>query len=132
MTFSNASISARDVDAVAATAAGVTGLRAGVGEVTRARAGGAGEAAGGVSTTGVVALAAAVAAAGGVVFGTMLRATGRALGNGTLDLAGPSAAGAGMPMTSVRLSARAVERDAVARAKGVTAFLRSESFDRQG
>jgi len=132
MTFSSASISARDVDAVAATAAGVTGLRAGVGEVTRARAGGVGEAAGGVSAIGVVALAAAVAAAGGVVFGIMLRATGRALGNGTLDLAGLSFADAGTPMTSVRLSARAVVRKAVARAKEVTAFLRSGSFDRQG
>jgi hypothetical protein len=121
-------MSAREVDDVAATAAGVTVLRAGVGAVTRWRAGGAG--AGNAAV--VVSLAAAVAAWGGGVFGTPLRAIGRALGNGTLDLADPSVARAGMPAASARLIAKtvdrtvdkAVDRDEVARAKVVTAVLR--------
>jgi len=102
-------------------------------------------------------VAGAVAAAGGIVFGTTLRAIGRALGNGTfalvwpsatlafawpsaaLDLACPSAAGAGRPIASVRLTAktvdraavdRAVDRKAVARANRVTTFLRGESSGR--
>src|SRR5882724_9825275 len=148
MTFSSASMSAREVDVVAATAAGVTGLRAGVGWVTRCRAGAAGAATGGGKVAVVAPLAGAVAAAGGIVFGTTLRAIGRALGNGTLafacpsaalDLACPSAAGAGRPIASVRLTAktvdraavdRAVDRKAVARANRVTTFLRGESSGR--
>jgi len=129
-------MSAREVDVVAATAAGVTGLRAGVGEVTRWRAGEAGAATGAGNTTGAVALAAEVAAGGGAVFGTALRAIGRALGNGTLDLACGSAASAGMLTASVRLIAKTVDRavdcNAVERAKEVTAFLRGESFGRLG
>src|SRR5258708_7520424 len=134
MTFSSASMSAREVDVVVATAAGVTGLRAGVGWVTRCRAGAAGAATGGGRVAVVAPLAGAVAAAGGIVFGTTLRAIGRALGNGTfalvwpsaplafawpsaaLDLACPSAAGAGRPIASVRLTAKTVDRAAVDRA----------------
>jgi hypothetical protein len=128
MTFSSASISARDVDDVAATAAGVTGLRAGVGAATLWRAAGAG-AAGTDIVVGGLSLAAAVAAGGGVVFGTTLRAIGLDLGSGTFagDVAA-SAAGIDKPSASARPVARVVDRNAAARIKGATAFLRGESF----
>jgi len=139
-------MSAREVDDVAATAAGVTGLRAGVGAVTRWRAAGAGAATVGGSAAVVASLAGAVAACGGVVFGTALRAIGRALGSGTFDFVCPSVTCADTPAVSVRLIAKAVDnkavdnravdktvdRNAVARAKEVTAVLRGESLDRLG
>jgi hypothetical protein len=69
--------------------------------------------------------------------GTTLRAIGRGFGNGTLDFV--SAASADSPMASTRLMAKgvdktidkAVDRNAAARADGITAFLRGgESFNR--
>jgi hypothetical protein len=60
--------------------------------------------------------------------GTTLRAIGRGLGIGTFGFA--QASGVGHPMASTRLVARAVDRNAVARADGVTAFLRGESINR--
>jgi len=143
-------MSAREVDDVAATAAGVTGLRAGVGAVTRWRAAGAGAATVGGSAAVVASLAGAVAACGGVVFGTALRAIGRALGSGTFDFVCPSVTCADTPAASVGLIAKTVDkavdnkavdnravdktvdRNAVARAKEVTAVLRGESLDRLG
>jgi hypothetical protein len=106
--------------------------------VTRWRAGGADAATGEAAV--VASLAAAVAAWAGGVFATALRTIGRALGSGTLDLACPSVAHAGMPAASARLTARAVDkaadkaanRNAVARAKVVTAVLCGESLDRLG
>jgi hypothetical protein len=74
----------------------------------------------------VAALAVAVLAA---VLGTILRAIGRGFGRGTL-LAQASPASAEKPIISVRLVARAVDRNAAARARRFTAFLRGESFDR--
>jgi hypothetical protein len=159
MTFSNASMSARDVDVVAATAAGAVVLRAGVGEVTRWRAGGAGAASGGGKVAVLLtSLAGAVAACGGAVFGTTLRAIGRALGSGTPDLASdlaadlasvlcwdffsvlgrPSTASTGKarPVTTADANAadktvdNAVDRNAVAREIRVTAVFRGESVDR--
>ena len=73
----------------------------------------------------------------GVVLGTTLRAIGRGFGSGTFGLAAASAAHADNPRSarlvakaSARLVARAVDRNAAARADGVTAFLRGESFNR--
>jgi hypothetical protein len=75
---------------------------------------------------------AAVFAAGGVFLaeglGTTLRAIGRGFGNGTFGLTLASAAHADSPSASARLVANAVDRNAAARADGVTAFLRGESF----
>src|ERR1700693_2231665 len=88
ITFSSASVSVREVDAVAATAAG----------------------------------------AGGVVLGTTLRAIGRGFGNGTLGLAEASAAH--IPAASIRLVAKAVDRNAAAREGAVTTFPDGESFNR--
>jgi hypothetical protein len=85
--------------------------------------------------TGAAFLAAAFAA--GAVFlvevlGTTLRAIGRGFGNGTFGwgLAQASAANADNPKASARLVVKAVDRNAAARADGVTAFLRGESFNR--
>src|SRR5471030_755923 len=85
MTFSSASVSACEVDDVAATAAGVVGLRAiGGGNAACCRV--AGAMAGIAVGASTVFLAAAFAA--GAVFlaeglGTTLRAIGRGFGNGT-------------------------------------------------
>src|ERR1700730_17779937 len=91
MTLSSASVSACEVDDVAATAAVGGGLRAGAGgkaacwRVAGAKAGASAV----VPATGAVVLAAVVAA--GAVFlvevlGTTLRAIGRGFGSGTLGL----------------------------------------------
>src|ERR1700716_2695496 len=88
MTFSSASVSACEVDDVAATAAGTGGLRAaGGGKAACLRvAGSIAGAAGAGATTGAVFLAAVFVAARMVVlveaFGGMLRAVGPALRNG--------------------------------------------------
>src|SRR4051794_24584562 len=110
MTFSSASLSDCEVDDVAATAAGVTGLRAAgtaCWRVAGAKAGGGGAGAGdacvgkacvgracvgkaGAGEAGTIwvgATAAVLAAAAGVVLGTALRAIGRGFGNGTFGLA---------------------------------------------
>jgi hypothetical protein len=125
MTFSNASVSACEVDDVAAIAAGTDGLRGGEAAGWRVAGAKAGAA---VSTAAV--LLAAVAAAGAVflavlaaVLGTTLRAIGRGFGNGTLGLAAASTAKADNPKASARLVANAVDRNAAARADRVTAFL---------
>jgi hypothetical protein len=77
---------------------------------------------------------AAVLAAGAVfltvVLGTTLRAIGRGFGKGTFGLAQACPASADSPTASARLVARAVDRNAVARADGVTAFPDGESFNR--
>src|SRR3981189_2498127 len=95
-TFSSASVSAWDVDDVAATAAVAGGVRAGgkaaCWRVAGARAG----AAGALVAAGAVVLSAVFAA--GVVLGTALRAIGRGLGNGTfLGVAQASPANADNP-----------------------------------
>src|SRR5882672_12912072 len=91
MMFSSASVSACEVDDVAATAAGTVGRRAGAGaacwRVAGAKAGAAAAAAG--AATGAVVFAAALAAGRGsfaAVLGTRVRAIGRGFGNGTLGL----------------------------------------------
>src|ERR1700694_2873777 len=132
MTFSSASVSACEVDDVAATAAGAGGLRAGGGgsaacwRVAGAMAGAAGA---GVAT-GAVFLAAALAAGAAFlteVLSTTLRAIGRGFGSGTFGVAQASADN---PTASARLVANAVDRNAAARDDGVTAFLRGESLNR--
>ena len=92
MTFSSVSRSSFEVEEVCATAAGVTGFRAGVGAVTRWRAGGAGEATGGGRIGVAISRAAAVVAGGGAVAGATSRATGRTFGSGTLCFFGVAAA----------------------------------------
>src|SRR5713226_1487694 len=131
MTFSSASLSACEVDDVAAIAAGAGGLRAGgggkaaclrvAGSITGATA------AGGAILAAVPAAGAAVLAA---VLGTTLRAIGRGFGNGTFGLAQASAATADNPSASPRLVAKAVDRNVAAREDGVTMFLRGESINR--
>jgi hypothetical protein len=64
----------------------------------------------------------------GVVLGTTLRAIGRGFGNGTLGLAEASAAQ--IPAASIRLVAKAVDRNAAAREGAVTTFPDGESFNR--
>jgi hypothetical protein len=71
-------------------------------------------------------LAAAFAVAAGL--GTTLRAIGRGFGNGTL--ADASTVRADHPNASARLVAKAVDRNAAARADRVTMFLRGESLNR--
>jgi hypothetical protein len=140
MMFSSASVSAREVDEVAATAAG-GGLRAGGGKAACRRVAGAKAGATGAGiATGAVFLAAALAA-GAVVLAEVLsaevlratlRAIGRAFGSGTVGLAQASAATADNPTASARLVANAVDRNATARDDRVTAFLRGESLKRSG
>jgi len=122
---------------VVAIAAGVTGLRAGArphaDAVAGAKAGALPGAPGAVVATAAVFLAAAVAA--GAVFlaellATTWRAIGRGFGSGTFGLVAASAAHADNPTASARLVAMAVDRSAAARADGVTALLRGESFNR--
>jgi hypothetical protein len=152
MTFSSASVSACEVDDVAATAAG-GGLRAGAGgnaacwRAAGAKAG-AGVAAGAIFlaaaftagawvgagvAAGAIFLAAVLVA--GAVFlvetlGTTLRAIGRGFGSGTVGVAQASAANTDNPTASAKLVANAVDRNAAARNDGVTAFLRGESLNR--
>src|SRR2546421_422426 len=102
MTFSIASVSAFEVDEVAATAAGATWR--------------------GVLLLTVILLA--------VELGTKLRAIGRGFGRGALGLAAQAfVASADKPTASVRLVAKAVDRNAAARTRRFTAFLRCESFN---
>jgi len=70
-----------------------------------------------------------------LVLGTTLRAIGRGLGSGTFGLVAASAVHvdnpeASKPKASAKLVARAVDRNALARADRVTALLRGESFNR--
>jgi hypothetical protein len=129
MTFSSASVSAREVEDVAATAAGVGGLRAvGGGKAACWRV--AGAIAGAGKAWAAVFAAAVVEAVLTVFFlGTTLRAIGRGLGSGTFDLAAASAAQADNPTASARVVAIAVDCNAAARADWVTAFLCDESRD---
>src|SRR5690242_4934610 len=87
MTLASVSRSPHDVDEVAATAAGITGFLAGVGAVTRRRAGGAGLATGDGRDGEANSRAAAVAVCGGEAAGTEWRATGRDFGAGSWRLA---------------------------------------------
>src|ERR1700722_19343890 len=129
MTFSSASASACEVDDVAATAAGTTGLRAGAGardacrRVAASIAGAAPDGEPGGS------LFPAVFFAAGVVLGTTLRAIGRGFGSGPFDGAAASAAQVENPTASSRPVAHAVDRKAADREDWVTTFLRGESFD---
>jgi hypothetical protein len=135
MTFSSASVSACEVDDVAAIAAGADGLRGGAGKAAGWRVGGA--RAGAAVAIGAV-FWAAVLAAGAVflaaVAGARLRAIGRGFGNGTLVSATASTVKADNPKdnpkASARLVANAVDRNAAARAGRVTAFPNGESFNR--
>jgi hypothetical protein len=134
MTFSSASLSVCEVDDVAATAAGVTGLRGGGGRAACWRVAGAkagGTAAAGAGAANAVAPGATfLAAAAGTVLGTTLRAIGRGFGSGTFGVADASIAQADHPTASTRLVAKAVDRNAAARGDRVTTFLRGESFNR--
>ena len=132
MTLSSASVSACEVDDVAATAArGGGGLRGG-GKAACWRVAGARAAAPGAATpTGAVFLAAVDAEVFlAEVVGTTLRAIGRGFGSGTFGLAQASAANTDNPTDSTRLVANAVDRNAAAREDGVTAFPDGESFNR--
>src|SRR5207247_4348466 len=140
MTFSSASLSACDVEDVAATAAGATCLRGGgkaaCWRVAGARTGGAGAGAAGGAGAGAAGAAGAAAAwaAGAALvraadLGATLRAIGRGFGRGTFGLAQASRGNAASPTASARLVASAVDRKAAARAEGITAFLcGGESF----
>ncbi len=86
ITSSSWSRSSFEVLAVAAMAGGGPDLRAGVGAVTRCRTGGAGLATGGESGA-PTSRPGAVAGEAGVVFGTTLCATVRAVGSGGLPFA---------------------------------------------
>ena len=132
MTFSSASVSACEVDDVAAIAAGTCGLRAG--GVACWRVAGSSAGAGVERLAAGVALGKAPGKATDKVLGTTLRAIGRDFGSGTLGLLAACAVHADNPevsaKASTRLVAKAVDRKAAARAVGVTAFLRGESFNR--
>src|ERR1700722_11387179 len=129
MTFSSASVSACEVDDVAATAAGVGGMRAGGGGNTACWrvAGRIAAAAGGVAAAGREGEFFAAVLAAGVVLGTTLRAIGRGFGSGILGLAEGSVAHTATPTASAKVVVIAVDRNADARAEGVTAFLGVES-----
>ena len=143
MTFSSAFLSLCEVDDVAATAAGVTGLSGGVaGNLGRWR-GGAGTIGMADATLAVTLGAAAgtvmavAGAAAGIVFGMRLRATGRGFGRGTFWAISSFAAKAAMatetvsaPANAAESAMRAVDRSAAASGKEVTAFLRGESWGR--
>ena len=131
MTFSSASLSACDVEDVAATAAGATCLRGGgkaaCWRVAGARTGGAGAGAAGAAAE----VRAAVVLVCAVDLGTTLRAIGRGFGRGTFGFAQASNGNAASPTASARLVASAVDRKAAARAEGITTFLcGGESFNR--
>jgi len=134
MTFSSASLSACDVEDVAATAAGATCLRGGgkaaCWRVAGARTGGAGAGAAGAAGA-AAAWAAGAALVRAADLGATLRAIGRGFGRGTFGLAQASRGNAASPTASARLVASAVDRKAAARAEGITAFLcGGESFNR--
>ncbi len=150
MTFSSASVSDCEVDEVAATAAGATGLRAGAGGKAACwRVAGAMAAAAGAAAVflaagfgagaeflaavwGTELVGAGVVGAG--VLGTTLRAIGRGLGMGTFGLAQASAANADNPTASASVTSalvpKAVRRNVGGGTNGVTAFLRGESIKR--
>ena len=67
--------------------------------------------------------------AAGVVLGTTLRAIGRGFGSGILGLADASAAHTANPTANARVVVIAVDRNAAARAEGITAFLCVESLN---
>src|ERR1700761_3926660 len=126
MTFSSASVSACEVEDVAANAAGAGGLRtAGGGKAACWR--GAGRIAAGAAAAGSEDEFFAAVFAADVVLGTTLRAIGRGFGSGILDLAAASVAHAANPTASARVVVIAVDRNAAARAEGITAFLCVES-----
>src|SRR5215213_9012038 len=89
MTFSSASVSACEVDDVAATAAGTDGLRTGAAACWRVAGPMAAAAGAAVATGAVFPVAGAVLL--GDVLGTTLRAIGRGFGTGTLGLAASTA-----------------------------------------
>ena len=126
MTFSSASVSACEVDDVAATAAGDPTERASA----AAGRGLARQLAPEPRAAGAVAAAAGAVFLAAVCCGTTLRAIGRGFGNGTLGLATASTVKADNPTASARLVANAVDRNAAARTGRVTAFPSGESFDR--
>jgi hypothetical protein len=130
-------MSALGVDEVAATAAGVTGLRGG-GAAARRRAAGAAAPGAAVETVvlapGLSPFPASLASPA-VVFGTTLRAIGRGFGKGTFAVARAGlATRPDNPTTSDRPVAtsgdKAVDRNARARSKEITAVLRGESLSR--
>ncbi len=133
MTFSSASVSACEVDDVAASTAVGTCLRAGGGgkaacwRVAGAMAGatGTGTAAAGAVLAVLLTVAAAVL---GELLGTTLRAIGRGFGSGTFGLVNVCAPDVDNPAASTRLVARAVDRNIAARESRVTAFFRGESL----
>src|SRR5262245_30962111 len=129
MTFSSASLSACEVDEVAATAAGVMGLRAATdGGRGGAPSGVAGPACAVRTGAAVVLLSALFGAAGviaDVVTGMTWRAIGRGFGSGIL---GAASTEPDSIVASARHVAKAVDRNAAARTVRVTAFLRGESF----
>ena len=138
MTFSSASLSACEVEEVAAIAAAATGLRAGgtaaCWRVAGASAGGAWAVGGGA---GVAVVAAALvfpclsrwpwARPRAAVFGTTLRAIGRGFGSGTFGAAQAPVA-TDHAATNARLVANAVDRNAAVRTDRVTVFPDGESF----
>jgi hypothetical protein len=66
-----------------------------------------------------------------VDLGTTLREIGRGFGSGTFGFAQTSTGKADSPIASARLVASAVDRNAAARAEGITALLcGGESFNR--
>src|SRR5438477_5359415 len=126
-TFSNASVSAFEVDEVAATAAAGGGLRTG-GKAACWRVAGVMMTAPGAAVLGTA------SAAGGVFFvdacRTRLRPIGRGFGNGTFGCAHASASQAEKPTARARHVASAVDGKAAERLDRVTTSLRGESFDR--
>src|SRR6188508_2645706 len=109
MIFSSASLSACDVEDVAATAAGATCLRGGgraaCWRVAGASNGGAGVGAATAATGAWVADVPGCAADGAVDLGTTLRAIGRGFGRGTLGFAQASSGNTASPTASARLVA---------------------------
>src|ERR1700712_2014180 len=127
MTFCSASVSAWDVDDVAASAAAGGGLRGGGKAACWRVAGASTGAAAAALAAGAIGFRVALAAGALVLpeaLAATLRAIGRGRGNGTVGLAQASAA----TNATARLVARAVDRNAAAREGRVTAFLCGESF----
>jgi hypothetical protein len=120
ITFSSASVSAREVDDVAAIAAGVDGLRAGGGNAACWRVAGVRTAEAGAAAVSLAAVFGSDAVFFAAVLDATWRAIGRGFGNGTFGLAHASAAQADKPTVSARLVANAVDRNAAAREDEVT------------
>src|SRR6267143_1838871 len=139
MTFSNASVSACEVDEVAATAAGAVFLAVVLGKTALGKAV-LGKAVSGKAVLGKAVLGKAVsggealgtvlgeAALDKAVLGTALRAIGRDGGSGTFGVAQAFAANADNPTLSASVSRepvpKAVHRNVGGGPNGVTAFLR--------